>query len=875
MGIQSTMSMARYFLLLFFLSVGFFLTPTQYAHAALVSPVPLTRVMPTNQDSLTFGKPGNYQVPHFFFSYTQSYERCECGGGVDNGGSYTIQMCLNKLGFTVAEYGHGSPGMETNCIGAKTVDALAHFQNYFGFEEAGINHYGERTAIAGPITQTIMNYTCLGLEGDQEDGLAKSFTGKIETSISQPIFRRGSRSRAASSNNSVSVNTDTARFTFTKTGEFSDTNNDDAAQAGEFIDYTFTIENTGNQDLSGLQLIDNAITTSITCNDGENNTASPRSLGVLAEDGIIECMARYTIEPSDLVGGVVENSATVISPDAQDRTSNWDETLTLAQPSFTFTKTGEFSDTNNDDAAQAGEFIDYTFTIENTGNQDLSGLQLIDNAITTSITCNDGENNTASPRSLGVLAEDGIIECMARYTIEPSDLVGGVVENSATVISPDAQDRTSNWDETLTLAQPSFTFTKTGEFSDTNNDDAAQAGEFIDYTFTIENTGNVALAQLEIDDPLLAQTLIVCDDINITNGFSPLTFTNPIDADSTVQCEASYAIEPNDLLSTSLMNTATASAEGVDPITQQWEVVLPVDLVCNPQQLTQQFDIAYGDLTANNDRTFDLYPALNGQAEGTIVFFHGGGGEGREPGRAQDTLTADLIYLNQWFNIADVNYSYTMDAVNEPIPANRYPQSILDAKAAVNYIATNYDPRVYVMGVSFGGYLSNILATTQTSGPFGNAEMQAAASLYGVSDWSRSAGFYEPGASNPIDYDACQGFPNAPGPDCTILNNAAQTPDAFTWNFFGDTPVNVPAIAAQANPLNYVDANTAPLFLAHGTSDRVVPYNHSVWLADELNTAGVVNQFESRNVGHGSLQNDLSIRDGVRDFFRDQAPSCP
>ena len=631
MGIQSTMSMARYFLLLFFLSVGFFLTPTQYAHAALVSPVPLTRVMPTNQDSLTFGKPGNYQVPHFFFSYTQSYERCECGGGVDNGGSYTIQMCLNKLGFTVAEYGHGSPGMETNCIGAKTVDALAHFQNYFGFEEAGINHYGERTAIAGPITQTIMNYTCLGLEGDQEDGLAKSFTGKIETSISQPIFRRGSRSRAASSNNSVSVNTDTARFTFTKTGEF----------------------------------------------------------------------------------------------------------------------------------------------------------------------------------------------------------------------------------------------------SDTNNDDAAQAGEFIDYTFTIENTGNVALAQLEIDDPLLAQTLIVCDDINITNGFSPLTFTNPIDADSTVQCEASYAIEPNDLLSTSLMNTATASAEGVDPITQQWEVVLPVDLVCNPQQLTQQFDIAYGDLTANNDRTFDLYPALNGQAEGTIVFFHGGGGEGREPGRAQDTLTADLIYLNQWFNIADVNYSYTMDAVNEPIPANRYPQSILDAKAAVNYIATNYDPRVYVMGVSFGGYLSNILATTQTSGPFGNAEMQAAASLYGVSDWSRSAGFYEPGASNPIDYDACQGFPNAPGPDCTILNNAAQTPDAFTWNFFGDTPVNVPAIAAQANPLNYVDANTAPLFLAHGTSDRVVPYNHSVWLADELNTAGVVNQFESRNVGHGSLQNDLSIRDGVRDFFRDQAPSCP
>ena len=753
MGIQSTMSMARYFLLLFFLSVGFFLTPTQYAHAALVSPVPLTRVMPTNQDSLTFGKPGNYQVPHFFFSYTQSYERCECGGGVDNGGSYTIQMCLNKLGFTVAEYGHGSPGMETNCIGAKTVDALAHFQNYFGFEEAGINHYGERTAIAGPITQTIMNYTCLGLEGDQEDGLAKSFTGKIETSISQPIFRRGSRSRAASSNNSVSVNTDTARFTFTKTGEF--------------------------------------------------------------------------------------------------------------------------SDTNNDDAAQAGEFIDYTFTIENTGNQDLSGLQLIDNAITTSITCNDGENNTASPRSLGVLAEDGIIECMARYTIEPSDLVGGVVENSATVISPDAQDRTSNWDETLTLAQPSFTFTKTGEFSDTNNDDAAQAGEFIDYTFTIENTGNVALAQLEIDDPLLAQTLIVCDDINITNGFSPLTFTNPIDADSTVQCEASYAIEPNDLLSTSLMNTATASAEGVDPITQQWEVVLPVDLVCNPQQLTQQFDIAYGDLTANNDRTFDLYPALNGQAEGTIVFFHGGGGEGREPGRAQDTLTADLIYLNQWFNIADVNYSYTMDAVNEPIPANRYPQSILDAKAAVNYIATNYDPRVYVMGVSFGGYLSNILATTQTSGPFGNAEMQAAASLYGVSDWSRSAGFYEPGASNPIDYDACQGFPNAPGPDCTILNNAAQTPDAFTWNFFGDTPVNVPAIAAQANPLNYVDANTAPLFLAHGTSDRVVPYNHSVWLADELNTAGVVNQFESRNVGHGSLQNDLSIRDGVRDFFRDQAPSCP
>jgi len=289
-----------------------------------------------------------------------------------------------------------------------------------------------------------------------------------------------------------------------------------------------------------------------------------------------------------------------------------------------------------------------------------------------------------------------------------------------------------------------------------------------------------------------------------------------------------------------------------------------------------EYDEAYGVVTDANDRTFDFYPALNNDSKGTIVFFHGGG-ERREPGRGQDSLTGELEYLRQWYNIADVNYSYTISE-NQPlnyqsIPENRFPQAILDAKQAVNYIADTYDDRIYVMGVSFGGYLANMINVTQPAGTFVTGDTYpgtniiAAASMFGIADWTRtnasSSGginYYENNIAG-INYD-----------DELVLLPSSGTPDAFAWNFFGDAPNDLSqGIVDDANPIMHIGDNAesvSPMFLAHGKKDIIVPYRHSVWLQEELSLYDVPYLFNFEN-------QDIVTTDTIRNSFENAGHYYP
>jgi dipeptidyl aminopeptidase/acylaminoacyl peptidase len=59
----------------------------------------------------------------------------------------------------------------------------------------------------------------------------------------------------------------------------------------------------------------------------------------------------------------------------------------------------------------------------------------------------------------------------------------------------------------------------------------------------------------------------------------------------------------------------------------------------------------------------------------------------------------------------------------------------------------------------------------------------------------------------------------------------------------GGTPSTVPSIYSQANPLNYITAQSPPTIILHGGVDIVVSYTQSVLLKNKLQTFGVVNQY--------------------------------
>jgi len=164
------------------------------ANAQLVSPVPLDQVFPTVRDS-SYGVPGNYDTQGFAFSFTQDIERCDCRGEFNNVGAAAIQMCLNDLGFTVSQSGHGAPGFETNCVGHKTQVALGSFQQYFGFDESRTNHYGEEDSpYAGMITQAIMNHLCYDIMNDNNKAAVDTtqtgmFTGRSGGSRNSVVVR--------------------------------------------------------------------------------------------------------------------------------------------------------------------------------------------------------------------------------------------------------------------------------------------------------------------------------------------------------------------------------------------------------------------------------------------------------------------------------------------------------------------------------------------------------------------------------------------------------------------------------------------------------------------------------------------------------------
>uniref|UniRef100_UPI00261EA6C0 DUF7507 domain-containing protein n=1 Tax=uncultured Aquimarina sp. TaxID=575652 RepID=UPI00261EA6C0 len=288
----------------------------------------------------------------------------------------------------------------------------------------------------------------------------------------------------------------------------------------------------------------------------------------------------YNIQQSDINNGVVVNSATAtgsspgntddvtdVSDDPNDNTDTTDsdsdgdveddtETDLGQDPELTLVKTGVASGSN------VGDVITYTFTVTNTGNVTVSNI-FIDDILT-------GSMNLAITPSTLAPGEQGTAQ--ATYVITQVDINNGEVMNSATVIGEDPNgddvidvsdngdelvddngDNDPTNDETITEIDqlPNLALTKTGIYVDVNDDGLPNVGDEIQYTFTVENTGNVDITNIVLSDPLPG-IVITGGPIDLAVGeIDMTTFT------------ATYVLTAEDVLSGEVINQATVT--GQDP----------------------------------------------------------------------------------------------------------------------------------------------------------------------------------------------------------------------------------------------------------------------------------------------------------------------
>ncbi len=304
---------------------------------------------------------------------------------------------------------------------------------------------------------------------------------------------------------------------------------------GQSLTYTFTITNQTAQTLTRVVVTDPRIPT-LSCTRTN-----------IAPFGVVSCTGTYSVTQADLDAGQIDNTASAVGTAPDGSTLNRADSLSIpinpaaATRSMTLDKVasvGSFT--------AVGNTITYTFNVRNTGNLTLTGVSVNDPAL--GLTC------TIPTIAPGVTNST----CTAVRVVTQADIDAGSIPNAATATAPGA----ANAGDTVTVIGPartaSFDFTKTadGPF--------AQAGDVVNFTLAVRNTGSVTLTNVAVTDTFFDPDL-TCTIGSILPGVTNST------------CTGAYSVTQADVDAGEITNTADLTANGVAgaPLTGTATEVVP------------------------------------------------------------------------------------------------------------------------------------------------------------------------------------------------------------------------------------------------------------------------------------------------------------
>ena len=217
-----------------------------------------------------------------------------------------------------------------------------------------------------------------------------------------------------------------------------------------------------------------------------------------------------------------------------------------------------------------------------------------------------------------------------------------------------------------------------------------------------------------------------------------------------------------------------------------------------------------------------------------VAYIYGGGWRNGNPD--QGLLTVVALAFRGFF-AASIDYRSSNEV--------SFPAQLEDCRAGIRYLRSHatvfgLDPgRIGVIGLSSGGHLAALLATSAAQAEAAEAGEQGRTDVAAVVDWS-----------GPVDLLAM-----------AEEQGTAGLPDTNMARLLGGPVAGNTDLAAKANPITYLSSAAPPFLIVHGADDRVVPLDQSLKLHAALNQAGGRSELlVLPNKGHGFLGIRASLK---------------
>ncbi len=279
--------------------------------------------------------------------------------------------------------------------------------------------------------------------------------------------------------------------------------------AGQTVTYTFTVGNTGNVDLTGVGVTDlptlpaGGLTTGPTCQSLSAPTGTcSGSTTSLAPGQIATFTGTYLVTQLDLDHGSIVDHATTqgTSPTGPVNGTSNTVTVTASQsPTLSISKAA-----NPTLVTAAGQSVAYSFSVTNSGNVTITGVGVNDVPVSpagpVTATCQSLSSPTATcSGATTTLVPGQTAHFTGTYVVSQDDINHGRIQDTAIAAgtSPSSTPVTATSSQvTVNVTQsPSLTIAKAATPTT-----VTAAGQPINYTFTVINTGNLTLTAVGVTD---------------------------------------------------------------------------------------------------------------------------------------------------------------------------------------------------------------------------------------------------------------------------------------------------------------------------------------------------------------------------------------